>query len=182
MHSITFYFAVSGGNLSATGTLTTDANGGTLAITPDATGVITVTANNNYTLFLDGTQLLGGIVHYGAYLTTISWTFPTAPNPLYPHTLNVRPFWQYLFSGDLFGFFRAIYVQAFTLPDILYAVLCLLILAPLYIKTKSLLLVCIIWILLGGFFMTLMKAASPIAVLFEILAVAGVLWKLVRSN
>jgi hypothetical protein len=99
-----------------------------------------------------------------------------------PETLNVAPFWQYLYSGNLLGFFQAIFLSAFIIQDILYGIFCALFLIPIYLKTKSLLLLCVLWILLGGFFITAMPAVSGLAIIFLVLGVGGVLWKLVHPR
>jgi len=106
---------------------------------------------------------------------------PTTPATL-PTTLNVAPFWQYLFSGNFLGFFQAIYLNAFGLQDILYGSICMLFLVPLYIESKSLLLLSIIWILLGSSFLALMPAVSGLAVIFLILGISSLLWRLVHPN
>jgi hypothetical protein len=113
----------------------------------------------------------------GSLVTGLSFTPHT-----YTETLNVKPFWQYLMEGNLLGFLNAIYLNGFLMEDILVGVVCLLFLAPLYIRTKSLLLICIIWTLLGGFLITAVPALSGLAIVFLILGIAGLFYKLVRPN
>jgi hypothetical protein len=182
--AITLTFTVSDGNLTASTTLNTDDTGGTLTITPTTSGVIMVTATDtNYTLYINGAEQLGGTVAFTNGATTIiSWLYNNIVLPDYPAILNVRPFWMYLMSGNLLGFFGAIFLWSFLLQDILIGALCMLFLVPIYIRTKSLLLLCIIWILLGSFFITAMPAVSGLAVIFLILGIASVLWKLVRPS
>lgn len=126
---------------------------------------------SNYTLAFN----FGGAAN--SYISGVSFTPHT-----YTETLNVKPFWQYLAEGNLLGFFNAIYLSGFILEDILIGVFVMLFLGPLYIRTKSLLLVCVIWILLGGFLITAAPALSGIALIFLILGVAGVFYKLVRPS
>jgi hypothetical protein len=182
--AITLTFTVSDGNLTASTTLNTDDTGGTLTITPTTTGVIMVTATDtNYTLYINGAEQLGGTVAFTSGTTTIiSWLYNNIINPDYPEILNVKPFWQYLFSGNFLGFFGAMFLWSFILQDILVGAICALFLIPIYIRTRSLLLLCILWILLGGFFITAMPAVSGLAIVFLILGVAGILWRLVRPN
>jgi hypothetical protein len=177
-------FTVSNGNLTAAATLNTDNTGGTLTITPTTTGLIIVTATGtNFTLYINGAEHLGGpIAFVNGATTIISWLYNNIIKPNYPEILNVKPFWQYLFSGNFLGFFGAMFLWSFIIQDILVGALCMLFLIPIYIRTKSLLLLCILWILLGGFFITAMPAVSGLAIVFLILGISGVLWRLVRPN
>jgi hypothetical protein len=177
-------FTISDGNLTGTASLNTDDTGGTLSITPTDSGVIAVTATDtNYTLSVNGNEMLGGSVNFVSGTTVIiSWLYHTIILPNYPDVINVKPFWQYLFSGNLLGFFGSIFLSAFLLQDLLVGVICMLFLIPIYIKTKSLLLLSILWILLGGFFIVAMPSVSGLAVIFLILGIGSVLWKLVHPN
>jgi len=100
----------------------------------------------------------------------------------YLDVLNVQPFWQYLNAGNLLGFFQSIFLWSFIQQDILVGALCMLFLVPIYIKTRSLLLLSILWILLGGFFIVAMPAVSGLAVVFLVLGIGSVFWKLVHPN
>lgn len=92
--------------------------------------------------------------------------------------VDVATLVQYLFEGDYLGFIQAVYVSAFQSADIFYALIMLLFTAPLYIRTKSLLFVSIIWILLGGLFLVAMPIVSGVAMLLMIFGLAGMLFKL----
>lgn len=107
---------------------------------------------------------------------------PTAAPQSLPVTINVAPFWQYLYNGNLLGFFQAIFLFSFGLQSLLYGALSMLFFVPLYIKTKSLLLLSVLWILLGGFFITAMPVVSGLAIVFLILGIGGVLWRLVHPT
>lgn len=183
-NSATFTFTITDGNLTGAATLDTTNLGGTLVIIPDTAGTITLTSNlSNYTLTVNGNVVLSNIIHFSASVaTTISWVYNTVINPDYPSTLNVRPFWQFLFAGNLLGFFSAIFLWSFIQQDILVGAICMLFLVPIYIKTRSLLLLSILWILLGGFFIAAMPAVSGLAIVFLILGVGSVFWKLVHPN
>jgi hypothetical protein len=187
VNAINIIFTVSDGNLTGSGALNTLDTGGSLTIYPTDTGTITFSASNsNYTLYLNGAKYgPSNIISYSTGNSfTISWDYPfiSPVGPHYPNIINVAPFWQYLFSGNFLGFFQAIYLSAFGLTDILYGAISMLLLVPIYIRTKSLWLLCVLWILLGSFAITLMPAASPIAIIFLILGVAGILWRLVHPN
>jgi hypothetical protein len=182
--AITLTFTVSDGNLTASTTLNTDDTGGTLTITPTTSGVIMVTATDtNYTLYINGAEQLGGTVAFTNGATTIiSWLYNNIVLPDYPAILNVRPFWMYLMSGNLLGFFGAIFLWSFLLQDILIGALCMLFLVPIYIRTKSLLLLCILWILIGSSIILVAPGLSALALIFLILGISGVFWRLVRPN
>jgi hypothetical protein len=182
--AITLTFTISDGNLTGSATLNTDSSGGTLVLTPTESGILVVTGTStNYTLYLDGAEQLGGtVVFTNGVAITISWIYNNIVLPDYPAILNVRPFWQYLFSGNFLGWLSAIFLWSFILQDILVGALCMLFLIPIYIRTKSLLLLCILWILLGGFFIAAMPAVSGLAIVFLVLGVAGVLWRLIRPD
>jgi hypothetical protein len=184
LNAFTITFTISDGNLTGTASLDTTDTGGTLSITPTDTGVIAVTATStNYTLYVNGAEQLGGTVQFvnGANVI-ISWVYNNIILPNYPEVLNVKPFWMYLMSGNFLGFLGAIFLWSFILQDILVGAICMLFLIPIYIRTKSLLLLCILWILLGGFFIAAMPSVSGLAIIFLILGIAGVFWRLVRSN
>lgn len=99
-----------------------------------------------------------------------------------PDTLNLDPIWQNMANGDFFGFFQACYLFAWVNPDVFYGVISMLFLVPLYIRTKSLILICIIWILIGSLIVVAMPIVSTIAILFMALGIGGLLFKLVRPS
>lgn len=83
---------------------------------------------------------------------------------------------QYLMEGDILGFLQAIYIQSFGGSiDIFYLMVTLLFTVPLYIRTKSLLVLSIAWMLLGSFFIVAMPIVSGVAILLWVLAVGGLL-------
>lgn len=91
--------------------------------------------------------------------------------------VDINSLLQFLWEGDFLGFIQAVYVASFQNSDVFYGVLTLLFTAPLYIRTKSVILVSIIWVLLGGFFITLMPIVSGLALLLMIFGVAGLLFQ-----
>lgn len=95
--------------------------------------------------------------------------------------VDVGTLLQYLFTGDFLGLLQAIYVSAFLSADIFYGVLILLFTAPLYIRTKSLLLLCIMWIMLGGLVIVTLPLVSGIAFFLVVFGFAGVLLKVYLS-
>lgn len=93
--------------------------------------------------------------------------------------VTIQTLIQFLVEGDIFGFLQAIYVSAFQSSDVFYGVIVLLFTSPLYIRTRSLLLLCIIWVLLGTLFITAMPIISGIATFLWIMGVGGMLLSLV---
>lgn len=85
---------------------------------------------------------------------------------------------QFLYEGDIFGFIQAVYVSAFTNSDVFYGMVVLLFTSPLYIRTRSLLLMSIMWMLLGSLFIVAMPIVAGLGIFLWILAVGPVLWKL----
>jgi hypothetical protein len=82
----------------------------------------------------------------------------------------------YLLSGDIFGFFMAVYAQSFGSVDVFFGVVAMLIVVPLYIRTKSLAFLSIAWILLGSLFLVAMPLVSGMAVMFLVFGVASLLY------
>lgn len=91
--------------------------------------------------------------------------------------VDINSLLQFLWEGDFLGFIQAVYVTAFQNSDVFYGVVILLFTAPLYIRTRSLVLLSIIWILVGGFFITLMPMVSGLALLLLIFGIAGLLYQ-----
>mgnify|MGYP002152306331 CR=1 FL=1 len=96
--------------------------------------------------------------------------------------LDVANLWLFLYAGDFVGFFNALLTLAFTSLDIAVGVIAMLFLVPLYLRTKSLLLVCIAWILVGSFLIVAMPVVSAIAILFLVLGIGGMIYRLFRPS
>ena len=91
--------------------------------------------------------------------------------------VDINSLLQFLWEGDFLGFIQAVYVSAFQNSDVFYGVIILLFTAPLYIRTKSLVLLSILWILLGGFFIVAMPLVSGLALFLMIFGIAGLLFQ-----
>lgn len=85
---------------------------------------------------------------------------------------------QFLWEGDYFGFLQAIYTSAFGTADIFYAFVTLLIVLPLYIRTKSLMFCALVWIVLGSLFIMASPLVSGVAIFLMGLGLASLLYKL----
>lgn len=90
---------------------------------------------------------------------------------------------QYLLTGDILGLLQAIYMMPFgNYYELFYAFLGLIGTVPIYIRTNSLLLVSILWILVGYMFMALAPAVTMIATLLMVLGVGGTFFSLYRGT
>lgn len=106
-------------------------------------------------------------------------------NPVYAtgyDEVNVDALWDYLYDGDFIGFFFAILVFAFQVQDLAIGFISMIFLGALYLRTGSLLLLCIAWLLIGSFLISLMPGVSAVAILFMALGVAGLLYRLFRPS
>ena len=88
------------------------------------------------------------------------------------------PFLDFIWAGDYLGFIQAIYVNAFGSADLFWGILIFLFMVPLYIRTRSLLLMSILWILLGSLFLVAMPIVSGLALLLLSLGLAGMFFRL----
>jgi len=87
-------------------------------------------------------------------------------------TAYTSALFQYVLEGDLIGFVLACYTQ--TVGSIFYAICIFFISSVIYIRQKSLFAVSLIWLFVGGSFITLFWEFSFVAVWFTILGVAGI--------
>lgn len=94
--------------------------------------------------------------------------------------IDVSLLWVYWQEGDFIGFFYALMMTAFTLESIGVAFVVMLFLMPLYLRTGSLLLLCIAWILIGSFLIVLFPVVAGLAVLFMVLGISGLIYRLFR--
>lgn len=107
---------------------------------------------------------------------TVYWEAASSP--------ETSPFWnflQYLWTGDILGFIIACFTYAFGSPDVFFAVAAMIPVMAIYIRTKSLLLLSIMWILVGGIFLAVFPLVSPFAVLFLVLGIGSMLFQLFTS-
>ena len=91
---------------------------------------------------------------------------------------NIATLMQFLYEGDILGLLQAIYVSNFVSSDLFYGFLTLLLTSPLYIRTKSLMLLIIIWILLGGLFIVAMPIVSGLGLFLVIMGFGALFFKL----
>lgn len=179
------------GTLSGYVNLTADDTGGFFSFLANNSGTVFASATGaNTTIDMNGVSFGAALPFTSGNTYVIEWLYgavvptptptATAPVPSGVPTLPTVDFswlWLYLYQGDVLGFFQALFLTAFNIIDVVYGVICLLFLLPLYIKTKSLLLICILWILIGSFFIIVMPLVSGLAVIFMVLGVAGLLYR-----
>jgi hypothetical protein len=96
--------------------------------------------------------------------------------------VDVDNLWVFIWEGDFLGWLQASYVTSLGFVDLVYGLIAMLFFIPLYIRTKSLLLLCIVWILLGGFYIASMQVVSALAILFLALGLGGLLFKVFTSR
>jgi len=95
--------------------------------------------------------------------------------------VDIATLLQFLYEGDFLGFLQAVYVAAFLSVDVFYGMLMLLFTSPLYIRTKSLLLMATIYILLGTMFLVAMPLVAGLGLFLIIMALAATFFKLFLS-
>jgi len=76
----------------------------------------------------------------------------------------------------------AVYTQGFGSVDIFFGVVIMLVMVPLYIRTKSLMFMSILWILVGSLFLVAMPLVSGLAVLLLVLGIGSMLFELFMIN
>jgi len=89
---------------------------------------------------------------------------------------------QYLYNCDVLGFIRAVFTYSFGSADAFFAVLALAITVPIYIRTRSLILISILWILTGGVFQALSPSLNIFAVFFLVMGIGGLIYQLFMSS
>lgn len=150
--------------------------------TENVTYTSTETMNPYYKslLYIGNLTVTAYFIEESAAPTPTSNPSSTPPTGERAETLSVSAFWQYLYAGNALGFFQAIFLWQFLILDILAGAILSLFLIPIYLRTKSLLLNCVIWILIGGSMITVMPSLGLLAILFLVLGIGGVLWRLVH--
>jgi len=95
------------------------------------------------------------------------------------------PVWillTWLSEGDFLGFFQALYITAFMSPDVFYGTIIMVFMGAIYIRTKSLALISILWILIGSGFMVAVPIAAGLGLLLIILGIGGMLFSLFKAR
>jgi len=92
-----------------------------------------------------------------------------------------NPLWQYLINGDLIGFINAVFTSR--LGELWYALIVFAITFPLYLRTQSLIFVCILWILLGNILVVMVPiSVFKLGYVLMVIGIGGLLYKLFRKD
>lgn len=91
---------------------------------------------------------------------------------------DVATLMQFILEGDYLGFIQAVYVCAFQSADLFYGVVTMIGSVALYIRSQSLILMSIIWLLLGTFFYVAMPILGGLALFLWVFGTTGTLFKL----
>jgi len=136
-----------------------------------------ITGQTSYS-YSSTTKILSIVCHHSSTATvTISYVGEVDVGGPYGYTWNPFDlFSQYLRMGNLVGFITATYTVI--MGEAWYGFVILIFAIPIYFRTESLFYVCMVFLLGGGFFVYLLPpAAWHIAVVFMVLGVAGLLYK-----
>jgi hypothetical protein len=190
----TVTFAVSSGALNGTGTavLINYLSGqtlasGTVVFNPSTSGSISLsTSYSSLNFVVNGVTQSSGFNFSPSKTYTVTWSsyanplVSPVPSPVYPNSIGNGGAWQYLLVGNFVGFIFAIWGAVLTVPGFAM-ILGLIISLAIYLQMKNLLVLIALWTIIGTFFIALMPLVSPFAVLFYILAICGVIYKILAS-
>lgn len=90
------------------------------------------------------------------------------------------PFIQYLMQGDLLGFIIACYTSPMGMG--FYGYLLAMFSIIFYNRTRSIGFISIMWLVLGGVFISLTWMFSPLAVILVTLGIVGIIYSLFESE
>lgn len=120
--------------------------------------------------------------HSASDYASVMFTVEIGSAPAVLPSVSVGTVWQFLFAGDFVGFFYAMLASAFSSLTIGIAIVSMLFLVPLYLRTKSLMLLVVAWLLIGSFLVVLMPEVAALAVAFISLGIGGLFWRLLRPS
>ena len=140
-----------------------------------ATSIANFTSDS-YIFYVYGLDTFGNMTSVTSYFTVAISAELVLPQ------VNLDYLWFFLFEGDFLGALQAYLVATFLNFETAIVAILMLFIIPLYIRTKSLMLISIIWILVGGFFVLSVPAASGLSVIFIVFGIAGLLYRLFRPG
>lgn len=149
------------------------------AINQTYTSTVTLTdfVDGNYVLYALATSTLGESAS-----ASIAFSVEIlSPEPALPQ-VNTDYLWIFFYEGDFLGALQAYLVATFLNFETAIVAILMLFLVPLYIRTKSLMLISIVWILVGGFFVAAVPAAAGLSVIFIVMGIGGLLYRLFRPG
>ena len=148
------------------------------------------TYNQTYTSSVSRTGFSNGTYQFYAFAAnnqggsasaSVVFTIGASSDVVLP-VLNLDNFWLFLYEGNFLGFMQAYLIGVFFNLETAIALIVMLFMVPIYLRTKSLMLLCILWIMLGGFFIAAIPLASGVAVLFMALGIGGLIFRLFRHS
>lgn len=141
------------------------------------TGATSLTdlGNGTYTFFGFVSNTAGDFA-YDSVMFKVAFN----PNPTLPQ-VNLDWLWTFLYEGDFLGFAQAYFISNFNSFETAMVLIVFLFMLPLYLRTKSVLLLSILWLLIGGFAVVVIPGAAAVSVLFMVFGVAGLIWRLFKG-
>jgi len=92
--------------------------------------------------------------------------------------MDINAILQYFYEGDFIGGLQAIYVSSFQSADIFYGMFAFGLAMVFYIRTKTIVVPAIAWVLLGTFYISIMPLVSTLGVLLAGMGVGSLLYRL----
>jgi len=181
-HNATVTFTVQSGDLNATAELTVTDEFGTLVLNPTTSGLVYVTSDIEQVWIT-----INGVTHTAPYsfasgsAFTVRWEWtalPVLPEPYDDWLLggDISLLLTYLQAGDYLGFIIACYTTR--IGQLAYVIIVLMFTVPLALRTQSITYVAIVWIILGGVFQAAVPLIGPATVIFEILGIGALIFRL----
>lgn len=103
-------------------------------------------------------------------------------NPYSFEEVDIAALWQYWYDLDFIGFFYALFAFTFNIESVGIGLVCMIGFVALYLRTGSLLLLCVAWLLVGTFLITLIPAVAALAILFLALGITGLIYRLFKNR
>jgi hypothetical protein len=145
---------------------------------PAATGsswIFTATSSGTYYVLVSIVDDVAESAGSSSAWVTVTPQVYVAPSTATP---DLSMLLQYFYAGNILGFFQAMYVLAFMGSlDLFYGMLILLFTVPLYIRTKSIVLLVILWTMIGSAVIAMAPALAGLAIFLWVMAVTGLLWR-----
>lgn len=85
----------------------------------------------------------------------------------------------YLVEGNLLGFIVACYTSR--IGQFFWMIIILMFTVPLALRTNSIVYVAVVWLVLAGVFQAVIPMISPVAVIFVIMAITGLIYRAVTG-
>ena len=133
-------------------------------------------ANGTYTFYAYAANSAGGSAS-----SSVVFSVNSQAGVVLPY-VDFGNFWLFFYEGNFLGWMQAFLAQTFFNIETAIGLMVFLFMIPIYLRSKSLLLLCILWLLIGSFIIAAFPIASGLAVLFMVLAVVGLVYRLFRGS